>query len=85
MTKTELLNSIASETNLPKTVVDCVLEAAGKVIVEAASNDEVIRFPNLGIFKPQDRAARQARNPRTGEPVDVPAKKVLKFTRKEAL
>jgi len=85
MTKAELLTCIAAETDLSKADIESVLNAAGNIIVEVTGKGDSVRLPNLGIFKHADRSARQARNPRTGESVAVPAKRVLKFTRKEAL
>jgi len=85
MTKAELLTYIAAETDLNKADIEAVLKAAGDAIVEVTSKGDSVRFPNLGVFKHSDRSARKARNPRTGETVEVAAKRVLKFTRKEAL
>lgn len=49
------------------------------VLAEVLSEGNEVAIPDLGRFKIADRPARTARNPRTGETVDVPAKKAMKL------
>lgn len=49
------------------------------VLAEVLSEGNEVAIPDLGRFKIADRPARTARNPRTGETVDVPAKKTMKL------
>lgn len=54
-------------------------------IQAAVCSGEAVKIPGFGQFKVRDRAARIARNPATGEPVKVPAKRVFKFLPAKAL
>lgn len=54
-------------------------------IQSAVCSGEAVKIPGFGQFKVRDRAARIARNPATGEPVKVPAKRVFKFLPAKAL
>ncbi len=54
-------------------------------IVRACVGGEPVKVPGFGQFKVRDRAARIARNPATGQPVKVPAKRVFKFLPAKAL
>ena len=62
-------------------VVDAVLES----IIGSLRKGEEVSIAGLGIFSVKTRAARQARNPRTGETLQVPAMKVPKFRAAKAL
>lgn len=62
-------------------VVDTVLDS----IVKSLKKGEEVSIAGLGIFSVKQRAARTARNPRTGEAVKVPATKVPKFRAAKAL
>ncbi|PJA77245.1 hypothetical protein CO151_00100 [bacterium CG_4_9_14_3_um_filter_65_15] len=79
MTKAELVELIAQETGVSKKdtgiVVNLIMENIGKALV-AGDKVEVRGF---GSFKVKSRNSRQARNPRTGESVSVPAKRVPFF------
>ena len=79
MTKSELLGNLAAETGLKKKEVDNVLQALRSIIYKTLKKDYKIKLDGLGVFQLKDRKARMARNPRTGEMVSVPAKKVVKF------
>jgi DNA-binding protein HU-beta len=79
MTKNELVRELAEEHELPrKKVLEMVEWMLDKFTAILKSGDKVQLTP-FGQFKVRDRAARMARNPQTGEPVKVPAKRVLKF------
>jgi len=89
MTKNELIRELAEEHELSrKQAVEIVDGILDKITAVLKSGDKVQLTP-FGQFKIRDRAARIARNPQTGEPVNVPAKRVLKFiagrTLKEAV
>jgi DNA-binding protein HU-beta len=79
MTKSELLGNLATETGLKKKEVDNVLQALRGIIYKTLKKEYKIKLDGLGVFQLKDRKARMARNPRTGEMVSVPAKKVVKF------
>ncbi len=79
MTKNELVRELAEHFDMPrKQVVDMVERILVRMTEVLKSGDKVQLTP-FGQFKIRDRAARIARNPQTGEPVNVPAKRVLKF------
>jgi DNA-binding protein HU-beta len=62
-------------------IVDTIIDA----IVATLKNGGEVSVAGLGIFSTKQRAARQARNPRTGEAISVPAMKVPKFRAAKAL
>ncbi len=79
MTKAELVELIAAETGISKKdtgiIVNLILDNIGQALV---SNDKV-ELRGFGSFKVKQRRSRQARNPRTGSAVEVPAKRVPYF------
>ena len=81
MNKTELVETIAQRTDLPKSQVQAVLdtfeEIAGDVV---AKGKETLTIPGFLKFEQTTRAARTGRNPQTGEPIQVPASKAAKVT-----
>ena len=79
MTKGELMATLANETGLKKKEVVNVMEALRNLIYKTLKTEFKIKLDGLGVFQLKDRKARIARNPRTGESVNVPAKKVVKF------
>lgn len=55
------------------------------ILAKAVSNDEKVRLPNVGSFSLSTRASRTGRNPRTGEKIKIPAKRVVKFNAAKGL
>lgn len=79
ITKKELIDRIAVETNLSRVDIKRVVQALlDQVIVELA-RDNRIELRDFGIFEPKLRAPRTAQNPRTLERVAVPARRTVKF------
>ena len=62
-----------------KTTAEQAVEKVIEVIIDSLKKGEEVSIAGLGIFSVKERAARQARNPRTGEAISVPAMKVPKF------
>ena len=62
-----------------KTTAEQAVEKVIEVIIGSLKKGEEVSIAGLGIFSVKERAARQARNPRTGEAISVPAMKVQKF------
>ncbi len=85
MTKSEFLAALADSTGLKKKVVENVMEALQNLIYKTLKTEHKIKLDGLGVFQLKDRKARIARNPRTGEQVNVPAKKGVKFRVLKAL
>lgn len=79
MNKTDLVAAVAEESQLTKEKATTVVESVIKKIQEALMEGDEVRLPGFGNFKVADRKATTARNPRTGETVDVPASRVAKF------
>ncbi|MEJ2118061.1 MAG: HU family DNA-binding protein [Alphaproteobacteria bacterium] len=80
MNKTDLVAAVAEETQITKDKAAVAVEAVIKHIQEALVEGDEVRLPGFGNFKVADRKATTARNPRTGETVDVPASRVAKFS-----
>ena len=89
MTKNELARELAEELDIPRRQVVDIIEALLDKFTDVLKSGDKVQLTPFGQFKVRDRAARIARNPKTGEPVKVPAKRVLKFiagrTLKEAV
>jgi len=77
MTKSQIMSTLADRTGLAKKQVQQVVEEMVALAYTEARNGFTI--PGLGKFVLRDRKARMGRNPQTGEPIRIPAKKVLKF------
>jgi DNA-binding protein HU-beta len=80
MTKSELVRVLAEDFELPRRQVNDLVEGLLDKITEVLKSGDKVALTPFGQFRIRDRAARIARNPQTGEPVNVPAKRVLKFT-----
>ena len=85
MTKPELVNKIAEKSNLSKKDAAAALTALTDVITEALKAEGKLAIPNLGTFEVKQHAARTGHNPRTGETVEIAAKKVPAFKPAKAL
>jgi len=88
MNQADLVNAIAehhSNTGVSKTAIKFVLDAQADVIKAELYTGGEVTLPGVGKLSVSERAARTARNPRTGEEIAVPAKKVPKFSAIKAL
>ena len=79
MKKSELLNRIATKLNLKRKDVERTLDAFVETLCEGLRKENKVNVAGLGIWSVKERKARMARNPKTGETVHVPAKRVVKF------
>lgn len=80
VSKRELCDRIAGKRpDLKKTDISDIVSLFMTAIGDALVRDERVELRDFGVFTPKDRRARQARNPKTGEPVHVPATKVCGF------
>ena len=81
MTKADLVEQVAEAIGPGVTKKDCALVADAflNAIKRALANGENIEIRGFGTFKVKKRKSRMARNPRTGEPVEVPARLVPVF------
>ena len=79
MTKKEIVRTIAKRIGLSQEETKEVVQSTFDAIIDAIARQGRIELRNFGVFEVNIRAARKARNPRTGEEVDVPAKRVVRF------
>ena len=79
MTKIEMVDKIGENVALPKKDIEKVLDQFVKISQEALKDGKKVSLTGLGSFSVKERKGRIARNPKTGEKVEVPPKKVVKF------
>ncbi len=79
MTKKEIVKTISEECNLTQLVTKKVVQMTFEAIIETLVEEGRIELRNFGVFEVKKRAARKARNPRSGERVHVPEKYVVTF------
>lgn len=84
MTNSELITEIATENNITKKAAKEALEMVFSTITDCMLDSEV-RVTGFGTFSSVERPPRIARNPRTGETVEVAAKKAPKFSASKSL
>lgn len=85
MNKTELIAAVAEKTDLSKKDADTAVSAVLGAITDALKAGDKIQLVGFGTFEVRNRAAKQGRNPRTGETMTVPASKVPAFKAGKAL
>ncbi|OZB98037.1 HU family DNA-binding protein [Paenibacillus sp. XY044] len=85
MNKQDLYNKVVEKTDYTKKDVETATNAVFEVIIEALANGEKVSISGFGEFESRQRNARTGRNPQTGEPVEIAAKKVPAFKPKKAL
>ncbi|MCB1909948.1 MAG: HU family DNA-binding protein [Rhodocyclaceae bacterium] len=85
MNKSELIDLVQANvgkhhpSQLSKAQVGAVLESFGEVAAEALGMNGEVPLPGLGKFKAVSRAARNGRNPKTGETIAIPARNSVTF------
>jgi DNA-binding protein HU-beta len=79
MNKAELVSHVATEANIGKAEAVAAVEAVLSGVTDALAKGEAVSLVGFGTFSVAERAARTARNPRTGEPIEVAASKSPKF------
>ncbi len=83
MNKAELVNSVAadlSDFDIKRADVSRVVETTIDTIINSVVNGHKVSILGFGSFEPRERSARQGLNPKTGEPIQIPAKRVPAFT-----
>lgn len=85
MNKTELVAAIAEKTELSKKDAEKALKAFIDVVTEELKAGEKIQLVGFGTFEVAERAAREGRNPKTGEAMKIAASKTPKFKAGKAL
>jgi integration host factor subunit beta len=78
-TKKDLIDRIVTETNLNRTTVKKTIQSFLKVMIQELADGNRLEFRDFGVFEVRERAPRLAQNPRTLQPVPVPAKRTVRF------
>ena len=85
MNKTELVAAIADQAGLSKKDAEKALKAFTDVVAEELQKGEKVALVGFGTFEVSERAAREGRNPQTGETIQIAASKAPKFKAGKAL
>lgn len=79
MTKADLIDEVARNSDLSKKDAEVIVQTVLDSIVESLKTGKKVELRGFGSFRLRERASREGRNPKTGEKVFVPAKKVPYF------
>ena len=85
MNKTQFIDAIVEKSGLKKKEAEAALNAMPDVIAEALKAGDKIQLVGFGTFEVKERAAREGRNPKTGETIKIAASKHPAFTAGKAL
>ena len=85
MNKTDLVSVVAAETNVKKCDVEAVVNATFAAISDALKNGDKVQLIGFGTFEVKSVAAREGRNPKTGEAITIEASKKAAFSSSKAL
>lgn len=85
MTKTELINEVANKTGLTKKDSEKAVAAVVESVTDALIAGDKVQLVGFGTFEVRDRAAREGKNPATGESISIPATRVPAFKAGKAL
>jgi len=80
MTKSQLVEKLAKAGDVSKKQAETILGSLVTTIVASVKKGDPVKLPGLGTFKKVQSKARMGRNPQTGEPVKIPARKKVRFT-----
>lgn len=85
MNKSELIEAIAQEADISKAAAQKALDATTNAVTTALKQGDTVTLVGFGTFYVGERAERQGRNPKTGEPLTIAAAKKPKFRAGKAL
>ena len=80
MNKSELIDAVANKAEVTKKQAEMVISATIDTIMEAVASDDKVTLVCFGSFESRDRKAREGRNPKTNEKMNIPATKVPAFS-----
>jgi DNA-binding protein HU-beta len=80
MNQAELIEQIASEADLTKIQTQSALRAMLKTIMQKVADGDKVTLVGFGTFEARERKAREGRNPKTGDKIDIPAAVVPTFS-----
>ena len=85
MNKSELIEAITQEAGISKAAAQKALDATTNAVTNALKKGDTVTLVGFGTFYVGERAERQGRNPKTGEPLTIAAAKTPKFRAGKAL
>ena len=85
MNKSQLIDAVVLKSGMKKKEAELAVNAITEAIVDAMKNGERVQLVGFGTFDVKTRDARTARNPKTGESIEVPASKHPAFSASKAL
>ena len=85
MNKTQLIDVVATKTDLTKKAAEAAVNAMTDAIIEALVAGDKVQLIGFGTYEVKTRAARDGRNPKTGETIKIAASKAPVFTAGKAL
>jgi DNA-binding protein HU-beta len=80
MNKGDLVDKVAERASVPKKHADAVITAIVETIMDEVAKGEKVTLVGFGSFERRDRKAREGRNPKTGEKMEIPATQVPAFS-----
>ncbi len=80
MNKQELISQVSSKTKMSKTLCGKLIDATFDIMGGALRKGDKVQMVNFGSWKKLRRKARLGRNPKTGKPLNIPARNVVKFS-----
>jgi len=80
MTKAQLVAKLAEGGGVSRKQADDILNSLIDNVVKSVKKGESVKIPGLGIFRLRKMKARMGRNPQTGEPIKIPARKKVGFS-----
>lgn len=80
MNKLDLIKNVATETGYTQKDITTVINSMLEIIKNQVKSGETVQISDFGKFSSTERAARTARNPVTGDPVEVAASRAFKFS-----
>jgi DNA-binding protein HU-beta len=85
MNKSELINAVATSSDLSKAAAGKAVDAVLNSITDALKSGDQVTLIGFGTFTVRERAARTGRDPRSGDPIDIKASKIPSFKAGKAL
>src|SRR5712675_2247038 len=79
MNQSELIEKVAQTTELNQATAGQAVKAVANAVLDALLAGEAVRVSGLGVFNVAARPAREGRNPRTGESIEIAASKAVRF------
>lgn len=80
MDRSDVVLAVTDRTGLTRAQAGAVIDAIGDVLAQSLRDGTTVKLGRIMTVQPVERAARRGRNPRTGEPLTIPARTVVKIT-----